>query len=126
MKISIFGMGYVGCVSAACFADNGHSVVGVDINPLKVDMINKGQTPIIEKDINEIISDVVEKGSFSATSDTKKAISETDAAFICVGTPSEKNGSLNIKAIQKVSEEIGKALKELNKYFVVIKFIIFW
>ena len=120
MNISIFGMGYVGCVSGARLAQLGHRVYGVDINGTKVDMINSGKSPIIEKDIDAIIKEMSEKGLYSATTDTEMAVRDTDAAIVCVGTPSKKNGSLELKAIRNVSEDIGRELAKKEKYFVVI------
>jgi GDP-mannose 6-dehydrogenase len=113
-------MGYVGCVTGACLAELGHNVLGVDVNPQKVAMINNGQSPIIEKDINEIIKRVVKAGRFTATINQDYAIEKSEIAMICVGTPSKKNGSLDLEAIQKVSEEIGTAIMNKNEYFVVI------
>lgn len=119
MKISIFGMGYVGVVSGACFAKMGHTVIGVDINPLKVDLINKGKSPIIEKELPEIVSSVVKGGKFRATINTNEAIGNSSVSLICVGTPSNNNGSLNLNYILRVCEEIGQALRIKKEYHVV-------
>jgi GDP-mannose 6-dehydrogenase len=119
MKISIFGLGYVGCVSGACIAGLGHKVIGVDPNNLKVDMINGYKSPIIEEKIRELIEDVVKKGMFVATTDWAKAIKESDVAMICVGTPSKSNGSIDLVYVKRVSEQIAKALKQREEYFVV-------
>lgn len=119
MKISIFGMGYVGVVSGACFAKIGHTVIGVDVNPVKVDLINKGKSPIIEKELPELVASVVAKGNFSATTNTNDAIKRSDISIICVGTPSNANGSLNLNYILKVCEEIGQALRAKKGYHIV-------
>ena len=97
MKISIFGMGYVGAVSAGCLADNGHEVTGVDPVEAKVDLINQGQTPIIEKDIGEIIKKNVQNGRLKATISAADAVYGTKISFVCVGTPSQLNGNLDLK-----------------------------
>ncbi|MBC2608239.1 nucleotide sugar dehydrogenase [Pelagicoccus albus] len=120
MKISIFGLGYVGAVSAGCLAKNGNTVIGVDPSSSKVDLINEGRTPIIEKDIDTIISNAVEAGKLSATQDPKEAIAKTDISLICVGTPSMPNGSLNLSYVRNVCEEIGEALKEKASFHVVV------
>ena len=120
MKISIFGLGYVGAVSAGCLAKEGHTVVGVDPNQTKVDLINAGKTPIIEKDIGEIIATAVDQGTLRATTDVAEAIRATELSLICVGTPSQLNGSLDLKYVRKVCEEIGAVLKDTDHYHVVV------
>ena len=120
MKISIFGMGYVGAVSAGCLAQDGHTVIGVDPYQPKVDLINQGQTPVIEKDIGEIISKAASDGLLSATQDVREAVFGSDISLICVGTPSQLNGSLDLKYVRKVCEEIGQALKEKSDFHVVV------
>ncbi len=112
MKISIFGLGYVGCVSLGCLAQNGHNIIGVDINSNKVALINSGIPTIIEKDIDKIIKEQFNNKRISATSDFRKAVSETDISIICVGTPSTKEGHLNLDYIYKVAREIGEEIKE--------------
>ena len=119
MKISVFGLGYVGTVSAGCLANQGHEVTGVDPIGIKIDLINRGQTPIIETDIGEIISSAVSDGSLKATNDTKYAILSTDLSLVCVGTPSQPNGNLDLRYIRRASEEIGSALKSKNSWHVV-------
>jgi GDP-mannose 6-dehydrogenase len=122
LKISIFGMGYVGTVSAACLARDGHEVVGVDPVPTKVDLINAGKSPIIEEDIGELISATVEAGQLKATSDQDKAVRDTELSFVCVGTPSQANGNLDLAYIRRVCEQIGKALRnEMAHHTVVIR-----
>ncbi len=120
MKISIFGLGYVGAVSAACLAQEGHEVVGVDPNKTKVDLINEGKTPIIEKDIGELIASTVQNGRLRATTDVADAIASTEMSLICVGTPSQLNGSLDLKYVRRVCEEIGACLKNKAEYHVVV------
>lgn len=120
MKISIFGLGYVGAVSAGCLATDGHSVVGVDPNRTKVELINQGTTPIIEKDIGEMIATTVKSGHLRATLDVRDAVLNTDMSLICVGTPSQLNGNLDLSHVRKVCEEIGAAIKEKSEFHVVV------
>ena len=125
MKISIFGLGYVGCVSAACFAKQGHDVIGVDVNENKVNMINQGKSPIIENKLDEILDAVVKKnndspGSLCATSDAQKAVEESDISLICVGTPSQDNGSLSLEYVKRCAGDIGAGLKRKNSYHVAV------
>lgn len=120
MKISILGLGYVGAVSAGCLANDGHEVVGVDPNKIKVSLINEGKTPIIEKDIGEIIEESVNTGKLRATTEVSEAVNATDISLICVGTPSQLNGSLDLKYVRKVCEEIGTSLKKKSEFHVVV------
>lgn len=122
MKISIFGLGYVGTVSAGCFAHDGHEVVGVDPVQTKVDLINNGQSPIIEEEIGEIIASAVTLGHLRATGDPVHAIRETELSFVCVGTPSQANGNLDLRYIRRICEQIGEALKtKAERHTVVIR-----
>lgn len=122
MKISIFGMGYVGTVSAGCLAQDGHEVMGVDPVRTKVDLINAGQSPIIEADIGKIIATTVKAGRFRATSDQDEAIRQTELSFVCVGTPSQTNGNLDLRYIRRVCELIGSALKtKPTRHTVVVR-----
>lgn len=122
MKISIFGMGYVGTVSAGCLAQDGHEVVGVDPVRTKVDLINAGQSPIIEVDIAEIIAATVKSGRLRATDNQDEAIMQTELSFVCVGTPSQANGNLDLTYIRRVCELIGRALKNKSaRHTVVIR-----
>jgi GDP-mannose 6-dehydrogenase len=122
VKISIFGMGYVGTVSAGCLAQDGHEVIGVDPVGTKVDLINAGQCPIIEEDIAEIIAATVKSGRLRATEDQNEAIRQTELSFVCVGTPSQPNGNLDLTYIRRVCELIGKALKNKSaRHTVVIR-----
>ena len=120
MKISIFGMGYVGAVSSACFTNDGHNVVGVDIDQVKVDLINSGNSPIIEKDLNEYINRAITSKKLTATKNIKEAIIQTDISIICVGTPSQINGNLDLSYIRKVCEEIAKEIKNKDQYHIVV------
>ena len=120
MRISIFGLGYVGTVSAGCLASEGHDVVGVDSIQTKVDLINRGQSPIIEAEIAEIIASAVSAGRLCATTDPDKAIQETELSFICVGTPSQANGNLDLRYIRRICEQIGEALKHKAVWHTVV------
>jgi GDP-mannose 6-dehydrogenase len=120
VKLSVFGLGYVGCVSAACLADNGNEVIGVDVNPTKVDIINSGKSPIIETGINELIAKVVAEGRLSATTDSARAIRGSELSLVCVGTPSNQNGSLHLRHVEQVCAEIGAALKSKNERHVIV------
>jgi GDP-mannose 6-dehydrogenase len=121
MKISIMGLGYVGAVSAGCLAKQGHEVIGVDPQQAKVDLINAGKTPIIEKDIGEIIERAVAEGRLRATTDVLEAVRYTDISLICVGTPSLGNGHIDLKYVRRVCEEIGTALKDHPGHTVVVR-----
>ena len=120
MKISIFGLGYVGTVSAGCLARDGHDVIGVDPVRTKVELINAGQSPIIEADIAEIIAAAVKSGRLRATDDQDEAIRQTDLSFVCVGTPSQPNGNLDLTFIRRVCELIGKALRNKSARHTVV------
>ncbi len=120
MKISIFGLGYVGCVSLGCLAKNGHQVIGVDINQLKVDLINRGFPTIVEKDIDVIIKEEHGKGKISATTSAEDAVLDSEISIICVGTPSSPQGHLNLNYIYKTAEQIGLAIKKKNDFHTVI------
>jgi len=120
MRLSVFGLGYVGCVSAACFAKEGHFVVGVDVNPTKVAMVNEGKSPIVEAGMGELISEMVSSGRLRATVDTFEAIEQSEASLVCVGTPSNVNGSLDLTYIKRVCEEIGRALKNKSERHIVV------
>ena len=120
MKISIFGLGYVGAVSAGCLASDGHEVIGVDPNKTKVDLINQGTTPIIEKDIGEMIAATVKSGHLRATADVRDAVFGSDMSLICVGTPSQLNGNLDLSHVRKVCQEIGSAIADKDTFHVVV------
>ncbi len=120
MKISVFGLGYVGCVTAACLAKNGHEVIGVDVSKQKVDLINEGMPTIREKDLATIVRDGVTKGMLRATSNGEDAIINSTISLICVGTPSKPDGSLGLEYIKKVCEEIGTVLAKKDNFHVVV------
>lgn len=120
MKISIFGLGYVGSVSVGCLAALGHEVIGVDVNPMKVAMINGGQSPVIEAELDALIAEGVRTGRLRASTDANEAVAASEASLICVGTPSNDNGDLNLTYVERVCREIGHALAEKNGYHVVI------
>lgn len=120
-SISIFGLGYVGCVSAACLARAGHAVIGVDINAEKVRLINEeGQSPIIEPGLEQLIADMTQQGSLRATTSCSEAVAQSDLAFICVGTPGDPRGQLNLDALRRVCRDIGKSLRERQQPFTVV------
>jgi GDP-mannose 6-dehydrogenase len=122
LKVSIFGLGYVGTVSAGCLANDGHEVVGVDPVFAKADLINRGQSPIIEAEIGEIIAATVKSGGLRATNDPGEAIKATELSFVCVGTPSQANGNLDLRYIRRICEQIGEALKHKSvRHTVVIR-----
>jgi GDP-mannose 6-dehydrogenase len=122
LRVSIFGLGYVGAVSAACFASEGHEVVGVDPIHTKTDLINKGRSPIVEADLSEIIESTVNAGRLRAINDSAQAIRETELSFVCVGTPSQANGNLDLRYIRRICEQIGEALKtKAARHTVVIR-----
>ena len=122
MRVSIFGLGYVGAVSAGCLANDGHEVIGVDPVQTKVDLINSGRSPIIEAEINELIAACVKQGRLRATTNHIEAICNTDLSFVCVGTPSQTNGNLDLKFIRRICEQIGQAIKEKPaRHTVVIR-----
>ena len=120
MNVSVFGLGYVGSVSAASFAADGHTVVGVDVNPDKVASLNEGCSPIVEKGLGELIRNASANKSLRATTSTDEAVQATDLSLLCVGTPSRKNGSLDLSYLERVCEQIGSALKSKDSYHVVV------
>ncbi|HEX5734116.1 MAG TPA: UDP-glucose/GDP-mannose dehydrogenase family protein [Blastocatellia bacterium] len=122
MKISVFGLGYVGCVSSACLAARGHEVTGVDVSPLKVEIVNGGRSPIVELGIEDLIAEAVSAGRLRATSDCAQAVRESDISLVCVGTPSNPNGSLDLSYIERVCREIGGAIHaKFNFHIVAIR-----
>ena len=120
MKLSVFGIGYVGCVSAGCFAKEGHNVIAVDVNPTKVGIINEGRSPIVEPGIAEVIAAAVAGGRLSATTDSSEAVRQSEMSLICVGTPGKANGSLNLDYVKRVCEEIGLALKDKSERHIIV------
>jgi GDP-mannose 6-dehydrogenase len=120
MRVSVFGLGYVGSVTAACLADAGHEVVGVDVNPEKVAIINAGDPPVVEPGLGELLAQVVKSGRLKATTSTTNAVRDTDLALICVGTPSGANGELDVSFIRRVGEEIGSVLGGSERVYTVV------
>ncbi len=120
MKLSIFGLGYVGSVTAACLAEQGLRVVGVDINATKVDWINAGQPPVLEHQLADYVQRNVQAGRLSATTDVRQAVVQSDVSLVCVGTPSKTNGDLDLQYVSRVAEQIGAALKQKQDYHTII------
>jgi GDP-mannose 6-dehydrogenase len=120
MQVSVFGLGYVGTVSAASFAADGHTVVGTDVNPVKVDAINAGRSPIVEPGLDELLQQAVGAGRLRATTSPAEAVHGSELSLICVGTPSRKNGSLDLTYLLRVCEQIGEALRDTPRYHVVV------
>ena len=119
MRVSVFGMGYVGCVSAACLCEMGHDVVAVEPNPIKLNMIKEGRSPIIEKGLQELVEKGIQGHKLQSTADCFYAVDATDVAIVCVGTPSNANGSIDLSAISRVCEEISQALSRKQDYFTL-------
>ncbi len=120
MNISVFGLGYVGCVTAACLTRDGHRVIGVDIDSRKVEAIAQGQAPFVEPGLEELLADARDRGLLSATTDEMQAVAGSDLALICVGTPSERNGEIRLDYLRSVLTSIGNALRDLQKPFIVV------
>ncbi len=120
MRIAVFGLGYVGCISAACFAREGHQVIGVDVNEDKVNIINEGKSPIVEPGLDEAIQEAVSNGSLRATTDFGEAVKNADISLVAVGTPSEKSGRVLLDYVYRVAEQIGDAMKEIDHYHVFV------
>lgn len=122
MKISVFGLGYVGTVSVGCLADDGHAVVGVDPNATKVDMINDGLSPIVEEAIGDLLAEGVKTGRVRATADAEDAVLSSELSIVCVGTPSQPNGNLDLRYVEKACHEIGTAIgKKRQRHLVVMR-----
>jgi GDP-mannose 6-dehydrogenase len=126
MNISIFGLGYVGCVTAACLAQKGHTVIGVDVNPVKVDLVNSGRSPIVEPGLQELLSEVVQVGRLRATMNASEAVLASELSLVCVGTPANADGSQNLAYLRRVCHDIGAALsrKDAN-HLVAIRSTVF-
>lgn len=120
MKVSVLGLGYVGCVSAACLATMGHEVIGVDVSPIKIDLITQGRATVVEERIADLTAAAVRSGALRAVSDVKEAVSATEVTLICVGTPSASNGSLSTLFLERVAEQIGEALALIDRQHTVV------
>jgi GDP-mannose 6-dehydrogenase len=120
MRISVFGLGYVGCVSAGCLAHDGHAVVGVDINPRKVELVETGSSPVVEPGLNELIAEGVSEGRLRVARDGATAVRDTDVSMITVGTPSNRNASIHLGHLENTCREIGAALATKDEYHHVI------
>lgn len=120
LSISVFGLGYVGSVSAACFAHVGHRVIGVDVSPAKVEMMATGRSPIVEARMGELLADGYQARRLQATTDAAVAVNDSDVSFVCVGTPSQRSGKLDLGYVERVVREIGTALKHKKAYHVIV------
>ncbi len=120
MQISILGLGYVGAVCTACLADQGHKVIGVDVSQVKVDLINSGKSPIVEPGLEDLIKRGIEQGLIKGSTDIHDAVLQTELSMICVGTPSKKNGDLELDYVENVCRELGRALREKDAYHTVV------
>ena len=112
-------MGYVGSVTAACLAEQGHEVTGVDVNPNKINLINSGQTPVLEPSLGELIREAIREGRLRATTQASEAVAAAEISLVCVGTPSLKSGRLNLSGIEKVSSELGQALRRIRGFHTI-------
>jgi GDP-mannose 6-dehydrogenase len=120
MKVALFGLGYVGCVSAACFARSGIGVVGVDVNPTKVNLLHGGSSPIVEKDVGPFLQEAAASGRLRATTEARDAVLDTDLAIVCVGTPSQRGGGLDLSHVFGVAAQIGTALRDRAEPYVIV------
>jgi len=120
MRISIVGLGYVGAVCSAALSNEGHNVIGVDVEQVKIDLINQGKSPIIEKDLDTLIEKNVKEGRLRATLDLKEAIENSDITFIAVGTPSNENGNIDLKYIKTAAQSIGEVLKNKKDFHIIV------
>jgi|1185.fasta_scaffold00375_3 GDP-mannose 6-dehydrogenase len=120
MSVSVFGLGYVGCVSAACLAKEGHDVIGVDVSETKVDMINAGRATIVENGIAELVREMVDEGRLRATTDAREALANSSISLVCVGTPSRANGSIDLRYLERACVEIGEGLRAKSEHHTVV------
>ena len=120
MRLAVFGLGYVGSVSAVCLAARGHDVVGVDVNPLKTDMLNDGRPSVAEPGLDQLASEALAGGKLRASVDAEAALTDADASLICVGTPSRANGSFDTDALERTVATIGNALPRLVQRHTII------
>ena len=120
MRISIFGLGYVGAVCAGCLSARGHEVIGVDVSTTKIDLINQGKSPIVEPGLEALLQQGIDNGRLRGTTDFAAAIRDSDLSMICVGTPSKKNGDLGLEYIESVCREIGFVLREKSSRHTIV------
>ena len=120
MRISIFGLGYVGAVTAGCLARQGHSIVGVDVHPQKVEAFNQGVPPIVEPGLEELLKTAKTKGLLRATASCGEAIAETEVSLVCVGTPSKAGGAPDLSFVRNVTQQIGEALRKKVKEHALV------
>lgn len=119
-RVSVFGLGYVGAVTAACLAHKRHEVVGVDVNPLKIEMMESGQAPVLEPRLKELIEEGCRSAKLHATTDAYSAVQQSDVSFICVGTPSLRNGCLDLNSVKRSCQDIGEALRFKKGFHLVV------
>jgi len=120
MDIAVFGLGYVGTVSAACLAERGHRVIGVDTNPVKVDLLNQGRSPIVEARVSDLVAEGRRSGRLRATVNWQEAVDESDMAWICVSTPSQPNGSIDTRYLKIVGEQLGRAIGPRQRHYNIV------
>jgi GDP-mannose 6-dehydrogenase len=120
MRVCVIGLGYVGAVTAVCLARDGHSVLGIDLDPVKLDLLRRGQPPIIEEGLHDVTRAAAESGRLEVADRVDERIAACDLIFVCVGTPSAPNGSQNLGAVERVAEQIGSALKSASGFPVVV------
>ncbi|MEQ8766146.1 MAG: nucleotide sugar dehydrogenase [Planctomycetota bacterium] len=122
MKVGVFGLGYVGTVTAACLAREGHQILGADINAEKVSTVNRGYSPVLEDGVDRLVRDAVRLERLVATTDQSEAVRQSEISLVCVGTPSRENGSLDLDPVQTVIEQIGSALKgQTEPHTIVVR-----
>jgi len=120
MRISIFGLGYVGAVCAGCLSARGHEVIGVDVSQTKIDLINQGKSPIVEPGLAELLEAGVNSGLLRGTTDVGAAVLASELSFIAVGTPSKRNGDLDLGYMESVCKQIGAALRDKQERHTVV------
>jgi len=119
-RVSVFGLGYVGAVTAACLAHKGHRVIGVDVNPGKVEVLESGQAPVLEPGLDQLVSEAHKAGRLHATTDLFRAVDQSEISFLCVGTPSLRNGRLDLSSVERSCEEVGRALRSKKEFHWVV------
>src|SRR5262245_59897011 len=120
MRVCVIGLGYVGAVTAVCLARDGHSVLGIDLDPVKLDLLRRGQPPIIEEGLHDVTRAAADSVRLGVADRVDERIAGCDLIFVCVGTPSAPNGSQNLVAVERVAEQIGAALKAAKGFPVVV------